>query len=294
MATNILMRGTQANYNSLGTKNANTLYFTTDTHALYVGSDLYTEPVRFVTSRPANPATGVLYLNTTTGLGETHNGSSWTTVIRAVVTTINGSADDATTPTTKAVKDYVDDRVEEILGGDDLVVDIKQALNGEDEPIPGTIEVSYGDESTATVALEGVAHNPTYDSGSLVLTIPVVGDSALVINLPQDNFVSSGAYNTETKNIELTLADTTVVYIPASDLVDIYTSGSGTNDTVSIAVGSDNKITATIKVDTASALSIDGTGKLTIDLSSYLQADDLDELDGRVDDLETATTWGTF
>ena len=61
--------------------------------------------------------------------------------------------------------------------------------------------------------------------------------------------VKSGTYNDETHNIELTLTDDSVVYVPAQDLVDVYTGGN--TGTATVAVDGSNVITATVKVATA-------------------------------------------
>ncbi len=295
--SNIFLKGLQSAYKALETKNPNAIYFLTDSREIYVGDKLYAEPLRLYTgSLPLSAiALGALYINTETGLGSVHNGTAWNTVMKPVVGTIDATASDDTVPTTKGVKDYVDGRVEDILGGEDIVTGVSQALDGDNAPVPGTLTITSGDGSTANVVMTGLANNPTYDSTNLVLTIPVVGGSPLVVNLPQDNFIESGEYDTDTKNIVLTLKDGSEVTIPASALVDIYTSGSGVNDTVTVSVGSDNKISATVKVDTSGGvLGIAADGKLTVDLSDYATAESLDDLGERVTAVEENVTWGSF
>ena len=84
-------------------------YLTTDTHEVYFGQNLYTEPVRFVTERETTPAQGVLYI-LPSGLGEVYDGSAWKTVIKPTVTKIEAGVTDEVA-TAKAVKDCVDNLV---------------------------------------------------------------------------------------------------------------------------------------------------------------------------------------
>ena len=82
MATVQFRQGTQAGYNSLtAPRDANTIFFITDTNALYHGDRLISDAVRLVTARPDNPAHGVLYFNTDTRKGEVYNGTEWTDIV---------------------------------------------------------------------------------------------------------------------------------------------------------------------------------------------------------------------
>ena len=135
--------------------------------------------------------------------------------------------------------------------------------------------------STANVALTGVAHDVTYDSSTLTLTIPMVGtDTALTINLPKDNFVKSGRYEAEYDlpdspekgpAIVLVVGDDSStkseVVIPAKSLVDIYTGGNTNN--VKVSVSDAKEITADVVIDPAAdnALTSSKAG-LKVDLSS--------------------------
>lgn len=59
----------------------NSFYLCTDTKELYFGNTLYTEAVRITTisdtSKPQNPAQGVLYVDGTSGNGYSYDGSAW-------------------------------------------------------------------------------------------------------------------------------------------------------------------------------------------------------------------------
>ncbi len=117
----LVYRGAKANLPA--SRNADSFYLCTDTHELYFGAELYTEPVRFyndTANKPATPAQGVLYIDEATGKGEAWNGTTWVVVIKGYISTIADGVDDTTVPTSKAVKDYVDGKTSGIATDDAL------------------------------------------------------------------------------------------------------------------------------------------------------------------------------
>ena len=57
-------------------------YLCTDTRELYFGENLFTAAVRpYTGEKPTNPAVGILYVNTDTGVGEIYDGSQWIPLI---------------------------------------------------------------------------------------------------------------------------------------------------------------------------------------------------------------------
>lgn len=116
---NLIYKGLKANLPA--TREANSFYLCTDTRELYFGDSLYTDPVRFYAdTKPATPAQGVLYVDTTTGSGDVWNGSAWVNVVKPSSTAITDGADDTTIPTSKAVKDYVDAKTSGIASDESL------------------------------------------------------------------------------------------------------------------------------------------------------------------------------
>jgi hypothetical protein len=165
MATSLFQKGLKANYTALETKSATTIYFTTDTRELFLGEALYTDPVRFYTEDlPATPAQDVLYFNTETGAGSAWNGTAWVVVIKGTVTDLSETVDDTTIPTSKAVKDYVGEAIDEALDAY--------------TPPPGS------GSGEGDVNLDGVAYNVTYDEETATLTVPQVGKTTLVVHFP--------------------------------------------------------------------------------------------------------------
>ena len=110
-------------------------------------------------------------------------------------------------------------------------------------------------DNTQVVVGVGAVKNPTYDAETRTITLPVKQADGttqdLVINLGKDNFVESGVYNAETKEIELTLVSGDVVKIPAATLVDVYTGGETATATVSVS--DDNVITSVTKISTVAS-----------------------------------------
>lgn len=100
----------------------------------------------------------------------------------------------------------------------------------------------------------GSVQNPSYDPDTRKITLPVLQEDGattkdLVINLGKDMVVTSGRYNGETKDIELTLTDGSVIKIPAAELVDIYTGAA--TETVTVDIDSNKKVTASLKISSA-------------------------------------------
>ncbi len=98
----------------------------------------------------------------------------------------------------------------------------------------------------------GSVVNPTYDADTRTITLPVTAADGsttdTVIALGKDMVVTSGQYNTETHDIELTLTDKSVIKIPAGDLIDVYTGAA--TATATTTVSSDNKISVEVKKST--------------------------------------------
>lgn len=233
--------GTKASYVALETKDTNTLYFLTDTLQLYKGTDEYTKSARIVSSLPTtNQVQGVVYVRVSDFTLHIYNGTEYIQLTKEIVTAIPEAATDNTVPTTKAVADYVTNKIADVTGGVGVfVTDVTYT------PGTGTLSVAKGAEPVNTV-LNGVVNNPTYDANTRTITLPVFGGSNLVITLGKDAFVESGHYDTDKETIELVLTSGDKVSIPVGSLIDIY-SGIATA-TANVTVSADNKISVDVKV----------------------------------------------
>lgn len=236
--------GKYADYKALEVKDAGTLYFTSDTHQLFKGPVEYTRSVRIVENLPSaeNGEQGVFYVKTPQMTVHAFNGSDFIQVTKEIVTAIPASgATDDNIPSTKAVADYVSDKVAEVVGGKGVfVTDVTYNA--------GVLSVAKGD-APVTTTLTGVVHTPTYDAETRTIKMPVFGGDELTINLGKDMVVKSGAYNAVTKEIELTISTGEVVKIPAAALVDVYTGGA--SKTASVTVSDKNVISVDVKVSAA-------------------------------------------
>lgn len=140
MAENIVFRyGVQAGYDA-ASKQANELYFITDTHRLYKGTDLIASGVNLVTAKPLDNEAieGVLYIQTEGEGAPKMYVKSGATVIEAsssiadgsitfdklaadaIATAISGSPVDTKLATEKAVSDAIAAATADLVGSDDL------------------------------------------------------------------------------------------------------------------------------------------------------------------------------
>lgn len=234
--------GTKANYNQLQTKNADTLYFITDTLQLFKGEDEYTKQMEFVSQLPINGEArqGILYILASDFSTYRYTGSAYQKLFLGYAQQIpDSSPTHDTVPTTKAVADYVNAKIASITGMQGEYVQDVSYSNG-------SIQVTK-DGNTTSTQLAGIAHNVTYNTQTQVLTIPMFGSSNdLEISFTQLSTISGGAYNPDTQNIELTLANGTTIEIPIGSLIDVYT-GLATS-TATVTVSQDNKISVDVRV----------------------------------------------
>lgn len=142
-------------------RNATSFYLCEDTRELYFGANLYTEAVRFYDGgeKPAAPAQGVLYIDSTTGAGDVWNGSAWKSVITPVTKTISDGADDLHIPTAKAAKDYVDGKIQEVAGTVNGLGKLAKKNEVSETELEAALKAKINDkaESAAVEALEGRA-----------------------------------------------------------------------------------------------------------------------------------------
>lgn len=220
-----------------GTKTADKLYFISDTHEIYKGTQLFNESVTLVTEFPASGAAGRLYVDSTTLEGKIWNGTAWTPVIQPVQSTL--SATDTAKPVSgKAVAGYVAAELAKVTGSKTLVAGVAytQATNA--------LTVTMADKSTTSVPLTGTAVDLTYDSKTGELKVKNASGTALGtgVKLDLERFVKEATYDKENKKIILSFNDeSTPLEIEVGDLVDTYTAKSST--TVSLTV-TGNEFTA--------------------------------------------------
>ena len=116
-------------------------------------------------------------------------------------------------------------------------------------------DTPYGATSFDETALNGVAHDISWDAVNFKLTIPQKGDTDLIVNIPKDTFVTGGSYNDATDTIDLALAPEAgggTISIPAADLIGaLYSGGSAATDTISVAIDASRNVTGVVVLDKA-------------------------------------------
>ena len=231
--------GTKARYDALAPKDMDTLYFTTDTLQLFKGTTEYTKSTKMVSSLPAaGQVQGIIYFRMTDYTMHIWNCVEFVQLNKTTFTQIPKDATNNDIPTTKAVADYVQAKIE--------AVEQKKGLYVTDVTYKdGVISVAKNDEPVTTT-LTGVVHAPTYDAETRTIKMPVFGGDELTIALGKDLVVKSGIYNTATHEIELTITTGEVIKIPVGSLIDIYIGVA--TATATVTVSDENKISVNVRV----------------------------------------------
>ncbi len=222
-------------YQALATKDTGTLYFLTDTQQIFKGDTSYSHPVIVDTSFPETGLVGTLYINSTTQEAKIWNGTTWVVVQMAVSTVLTDS--DEVIPTSKAVKTYVDEAIEDVVAGGGAVTNVTYADK--------TITVVKGTESSTPLQLSGLVDGATFDGTTGVLSLTTNGGTPIEINLPVEQFLSAAAYNAETHILTLTMTDSSSFEVDLADLIDTYTGAENSAISVTITNGA---ISATLKI----------------------------------------------
>ena len=115
MALVKFVQGTSVSYASLPTKDADTLYFLTDTRVIMKGEVPFSGGIyKTVSQYPEAGEPNVIYVNTTDGSVQFWNGSAYQVMVKPTATAISGAGDALHFPTTKAVVDYVATKVADL------------------------------------------------------------------------------------------------------------------------------------------------------------------------------------
>lgn len=238
-----------SSYDALDAKDTNTLYFVKDRSEIFKGNIPFSSSVILVETFPtSNIALGKVYLNTNTFESKVYDGEEWRTISKYIPAdnSINNENidNDTNLATIGAIKAYVSAAV---IGGVGSI-QLPEMLDSL-EYNRNTKSLIVGSNNNGAIKQENIPITGFIDSVSIdagVLKFNVVGsDTPIEVSLPEDNFIKSGLYNSETSEIELILKDDSVVKIAASDLVDIYTVSS--SNTVEMTL-SNNNISADVKI----------------------------------------------
>ena len=219
------------------------LYFIADTHEIYRGAESYTQPIRTYTGSLPTEAIAVnaLYINTTTLQGDVYNGTSWTTVVRPLATTVEEGGQNPVTG--GAVAAYVAAQIEALTGGEGATL-ITGLTWDDTEQI---LDIHKG-EAVESITFSGLGVSLQYTSSTGTLQLLDTNNTPIgsPIQLDLERFVTSGEYDPDTRSIILHFGDDVEdVTIPVGDLVDTYTAGN--TQSVNMAVAG-NQFTATVRI----------------------------------------------
>lgn len=222
------------------------LYFIADTHEIYRGSESYSQSVVLYEGElPSSAiAVGKLYINKTTLKGDVYDGTSWSTVLKPLMSDVESAGDNPVTG--NAVVTYVAAEIAKITGTGDVVTNITW------DDVNQILDI-YKGEAKESITFDGVGVSLQYTSNTGALQLldtsgNPIGDP---VNLDLEKFVTGGEYDPDTKTIILyfdgkTGAESTdKLSIPVGDLVDVYTAG--TTNTVNMSV-SGNQFTANVRI----------------------------------------------
>ena len=216
MALVKFITGTYEQYQALASKDSNALYFLSNGQ-LYKGESNLSNQVVVVDALPEIGEIDKIYINTADNSVKYCSNTGFIPMMPSTITTITGAEDNSTIPTTKAVIDYIQGKLDEIPAAIDYTVTV----------------------TTKAVPTEGYAK--TYE---ITQVDKVIG----TIDIPKDMVVSNGIVteNAEgVKIIQLTLNNNDVIEIPVADLVDVYTAEESAAQ-VQLIIDANNEISASI------------------------------------------------
>lgn len=285
---------TKAKYDDLAEKDNDALYFVEDTRTIYKGEIDMTSNTYLMDTAPTALTSGRIAVVKQTVddvvFYQFYVGNADGTVTKVLPGTTNDKSTFAETgnfglllPTINAVKGYVQDTVDSI----DATLD-KAVTGASYDKTTGNITLNQSDGSTLPVNLSGVVHDATYDSATMILTIPSYGGKDVVVNIPKDKFLQTGEYVASytfnegqedeytapaillTINAEGGEADANkTIAIPVGSLVDTYTVAD--TDTVDLTMDNNHNITASVKFDNSN---LDGTEKILVKTAKGMQSTD--------------------
>lgn len=287
-----ILAGTYAEYVAIETKSDSALYFC-DNGQLYKGTTLYSDQIEVVDTIPANPVSGKIYINTTNNSVTYYNGDIPVTVVNETVDAINDSTNDNDLANVKAIKDFIKAQIAKIPAATDYSIVLEDTTAGENELTKQILKQGEaGKESEiGAISVPKLVVDTSITENDMAATYKFIYGGVEVgkVNIPKDLVVTQDGSEIikvdDTHPVEgltngtyLKLAiqnNDKPVYINVADLCDVYTGKSETTG-ISVAISETNEISAEL------------VGKVVAE-------DNLaDELASKINDMETALTWGTI
>lgn len=264
MADFLIKRGTQENYNALGTKDTNTLYVTTDTGNIYLGGKPLFEASAFTKA----DLSGKIVTFTTHGANGTSGESKLDLALFAttveVTNAISAHKQNLIDPLEARVKALEDAMGTATLTTDDKTV--KGAINEHDSEIGDVDSLSTTNKTLVGAVNEVLAAVGTGGTAAVVTISPLgpEGDyaqryeikqgSTLVgtINIPKEMVVEDGEVVVDPEGqpagtyLKLTLQNVAdPIYIDVAKLIDVYTAQQNATQ-VQLTINANKEISAVI------------------------------------------------
>lgn len=222
--------GLSTAYKALQAKDAQSLYFLTDTKQIYKGDVLVADSnVRFVTDQPStsNTEPGYLYIYS----DATGKASVWAN-INGTVTQVGGGEAAEIKDGIITISKFADGVIASSLDDpDDATIPTTKAVSDAIANVKGTLEQSIAGLDVAFVDVSAAAHS---DAGT-VLTFTTKGGDTKEVTVA-DLFLKSASYDASTHKLALTVQGAAdPVEVDLSDLV-----GASLSDVI---VGSDEEFT---------------------------------------------------
>ena len=213
---------TQATYNGLsGSREADSLYFTTDTLNIYKGDDLYTQkPVVFMDSVPEHDSAeeGKLYVCTVDGKTSLYvKGDS-------TMDQVGGALEEGAIDNINLINDSILDKTGESLAGGDSSIPTSGAVSE-------AIQNAVAEFNSAIVDVQAARAE---DNNGTVLTFTLKEGEPKTVTV-SDLFLTAASYSDESHKLTLTVQGGSTVEVDLADLV-----GNSLSD---IKVGEDEKFT---------------------------------------------------
>lgn len=218
------------------------IIFISDTHEIYKGVNKYgSDNFIILTEKPLNPKEETLYC--INGIFMNYSKYyGWKELSKAYSLNIDSESDNTTVPTSKAVKDAIDEALS------NLHISENGAISGITSTEIGTITVVKGTGSE-NVPIKGVLVSPEYDEETRTLTIPVMGSkNPFQISLGKDIYIESGYFNENNNTLQLTRTDGEVISIDMPrNLPSIFDIVPKDTSTISMTI-EDGVISAEVRI----------------------------------------------
>lgn len=237
---------TQALYNSLGTWDANTLYFCKDTNRIYLGTDLMSRPAQVVATLPeSGQLLNTVYIKTSDGTIHYWDGAQYNKVGGSDAAITNVSIANKKLTTVTAGGTTVEKRIGGLFNGITYANGVLTlSTTTDDGASNSSAEASVNipvEQYLSAVSRKEVAAEDLAGADAAVYAGCVAGDVGVLF----------------------TMADGTKMFVKLTDLVDTYTTASTATDLVKINV-SGYGISASLNFATADFETDATTGALKI------------------------------